>query len=76
MSFRCEACKVAQEPGTRPVMRIVAMRDRVYNTHGGDIPGQEIAREIRVCPKCEGTTSSNPFVQALSAFTPPQFPTS
>jgi hypothetical protein len=54
MSFRCEACKTPQEPGIRPVARVVATRDRVYNTHGGDIPGSEIVKEQKICPACDG----------------------
>ena len=75
MSFRCESCNVPQEPGIRPTMRVVAMRDRVYNTQGGDIPGSEIAREIRICPACDGQV--NPLMKALNAIvaSPPPFKT-
>ena len=62
MSFRCESCNVPQEAGTRPITRVVATRPRTYNTHGGDIPGAEIAREIRVCPRCDGQV--NPTMAA------------
>lgn len=63
MSFRCEACKVAQESGVRPTMKVVAYRDRVYNTHGGDIPGREIAIEQKLCPPCAGET---PLARAMA----------
>jgi hypothetical protein len=49
----------------RPIMRVLAVRDRVYTTHGGEVYGSEIAKEIRVCPKCDGQVA--PIMKSLNA---------
>jgi hypothetical protein len=48
-------------------MRVIATRDRIYNTHGGDIPGKEIALEQKVCPECDGQYTMPAIATALNA---------
>jgi hypothetical protein len=55
MAFRCGICNQVQAPGTRAITKVSARRERTYSTPGGDIPGWEIAQEIRVCGICAGT---------------------
>jgi hypothetical protein len=69
MSFRCESCHVAQPAGTRPIVRVVQTRDRIYNVHAGDAYGSEIVQEQKVCPSCDGKASDTTIARALNATT-------
>jgi len=49
-------------------MKVTSRRDRVYNTQSGDIPGWEIAKEVRVCAPCAGeTVIASAMARALGA---------
>lgn len=52
MSFRCEKCMTAQQPGERPVIKVVKRRERTYSVGEADVPGWEVAQEAKLCRPC------------------------
>lgn len=69
MSFRCESCHVAQPPGTRPIVKVIHTRDRIYHVHGGDAYGSEIVQEQKICSPCDGKVADTQIARALNATT-------
>ena len=52
MSFRCEVCNRAQQPGTRPIKVVTGVRERKYYHKGEPAIGWETVHEKAVCVPC------------------------
>jgi hypothetical protein len=50
MAFRCENCSQGQQPGTKPIRRVIATRSKEYNNGG---QGWEVVKEVLLCETCE-----------------------
>ncbi len=62
--FLCYYCKQISKPQEKETKVVIETRHKIYwerNSHGGKHvmgEGDEIVREVKVCPRCVGTTQT------------------
>ena len=69
MSFRCQRCQVAQQPGAKPTKVVTEIREKTAN---GSV-GHETVTELELCASCATVTEDvaikrkkerNPYLDA------------